>query len=227
VSTTRLLALTVSAVLGIVGGVVSGTLLDRTHAIHDPLGLGVPLVNRACTGQSVLVTMASRSQAALASAIAEDPDHTRYLDIADSCPTVWKQNATAHGYAAYLGPYSSVSQACQTRMTVAHRGDVVTKLQNGTTTPVQCLCYLDYVSLPLLRPGMDVTARDGIYVRALQKALYTLKLNPDDTETGLYDTDTISQVRAFQRLDSLSQSGIVNAPTWHAVQGKACKLYLG
>ncbi|HEX3929839.1 MAG TPA: peptidoglycan-binding domain-containing protein [Nocardioides sp.] len=226
-SANRLLALTVSAVLGIVGGVVSGSLLDRTHAVHDPLGLGVSLVDQACTGQSVLVTMASRSQAALASAVAEDPDHTRYLEIAGSCPTVWKQNATAHGYAAYLGPYTSVSQACQARMTVAHRGDVVTKLQNGATAPVQCLCYLDYVSLPLLRPGMDVTARDGIFVRGLQKLLYTLKLNPHDTETGLYDAATISQVRTFQGLDSLRQSGIVSPPTWHALQGKACKLYVG
>lgn len=221
-ASTRLLAVTVSAVLGVLGGVVAGLHLGSGGS--DPLGLGVPLVNQACSGKSLLVTMASRSQAAIASAVAED-SRTRYLEIDKSCPTAWKQNVQAHGYAAYLGPYSSVSQACQARMTVAHRGDLVTRLEDGSTAPVQCLCYLDYASMPVLRPGMDVTALDGIYVRALQKLLYTLKLNPHDTETGLYDDATVQQVRTFQGQDSLRQTGVVGAPTWHALTGKACKLY--
>lgn len=225
--TRRLLAVAVSAVLGVVGGVVTGTLLDRHPTTHDPLGLGVPLVNQQCTGQSVLVTMASRSEAALASAVAEDPAHTRYLEIDRSCPTAWKQDVAAHGYAAYLGPYSSVSQACQARMTVAHRGDLVTRLVHGAQQPVQCLCYLGFSTMPTLRPGMDVGARDGIYVRGLQNLLFTVGLNAHDTETGLYDDATIAQVRSFQTLKTLPATGIVNAATWHALQGKACKLYTG
>ncbi|MGC4109780.1 MAG: peptidoglycan-binding domain-containing protein [Nocardioides sp.] len=221
---TRLLAVTVSAVLGIAGGVLSGRLIDHGSGGSDPLGLGVDMVNQSCTGQSLLVTMASRSQDALASAVAENPD-TRYLEITRSCPTVWKQEVTAHGYATYLGPYSTISQACQTRMTVAHRGDLVTRLVNGSTQPVQCLCYLGYSTMPILRQSMDLSALDGIYVRALQKMLYTAGVNHDDTETGLYDDATIKQVKAFQTLKGLPANGVVNAATWHALQGRACKLY--
>jgi hypothetical protein len=222
----RILAVTASAVLGLVGGVLGGQLLDRRDAGPDPLGLGVPLVNQACTGQALLVTAKGTSQSALAPAVAEDPDHARYLSVDHSCATAWRQKGRlTEGYVSYLGPYPSMGQACQARMTVAHRGDLVTRLTAGNRLPLQCLCYLDYATFPILRPGMSVDARIGIYVRALQKMLITAKLNPPAHVTGLYDATTIEQVKDFQGQNGLRQTGVVDGSTWHTLQGKVCHLY--
>jgi Putative peptidoglycan binding domain len=221
----RLLAATLSGLLGVLGGVVAGTLLDRHHQL-DPLGLGVPMVNQQCTGKSLLVTVGGTSPALLASAVAEDPDHVRYLEVAHSCPTAWNPgNNRTDGYVTYLGPYTSTSQACAVRMTAAHRGDLVTKLHRGNQTPVQCLCYLDYATMPRLRPGMEVDALDGIYVRALQGLLSAIGLNPPEHSTGLYDDQTVQQVTAFQRTTGLPQNGVVDASTWHQLKDQGCRNY--
>jgi hypothetical protein len=219
----RLLALTVSAVLGLVGGVAGATMLDGSRAA-DPLGLGVSLVNQPCSNQSLVVTIAGSSAARLASAVAEDPHHVRYLHIADSCPTVWTSGGTrSHGYATYLGPYQTVVAACRVRMTAEHRGDLVTRLSDGSREPVQCLCYLDYQTMPQLRPGMTVDALDGIYVFALQDVLASIGLNPTDPLTGTYDQATIDAVKAFQHARALPANGVVDAATWHDLQGPGCQ----
>jgi hypothetical protein len=226
-SRSGLVAVVVSAVLGLGGGVAGGLVLGGGSAHGpDPLGLGVSLVDQGCTGKSLLVTASGKSQAELASAVAENPDHTRYLAVDASCATAWRQGgAQSHGYVTYLGPYDSVGQACAERMTVAHRGDLVTRLEEGTTQPVQCLCYVDFATMPKLRLGMDATARDGIYVRALQKVLATLKLNPSDTQTGIYDQSTVDQVKQLQSTNGLRPSGVVDSTTWHTLLGKGCPLY--
>jgi murein L,D-transpeptidase YcbB/YkuD len=211
-------------VLGLVGGVVGALVIHRSGP--DPLGLGVPLVNQSCTGKSLLVTSSGTATPALASAVAEDPDHVHYLEVAHSCATAWKQDGRqAVGYVTYLGPFSSVSQACQLRMTAAHRGDQVTRLHAGNLDVVQCLCYLDFATMPQLREGMDVSVRTGIYVRALQDVLMTMKMLPAADVTGLYDPATVAQVRALQKANALSQNGVVDAATWHTVQNRGCKFY--
>ena len=99
---------------------------------------------------------------------------------------------------------------------------MVTRLRAGNIDPVPCLCYLDYATFPTLLPGMTVTARAGIYVRAMQKLLVTAKLNPPDHITGLYDAATVAQIKAFQAQKGLPQSGVVDGPTWHQLLGQSC-----
>jgi hypothetical protein len=219
----RVLAVTVSAMLGLVGGVVSGHLLQSGPSGPDPLGLGVSLVNQRCTGQALLVTSWGTSDSSLAYAVAENPDHTHYLSVVRSCDTAWRQNQhPTTGYVTYLGPYDTVGQACQLRMTAAHRGDMVTRLRSGSTEPVQCLCYLDFVTFPTLRTGMTVSARTGIYVRAMQKLLVTAKLRPTGQLTGLYDESTTADIKTLQAEKGLPQTGVVDGPTWHLLLGAAC-----
>lgn len=214
-----------SAALGVAGGIVGGHLLKSGPAGPDPLGLGIPMVNQQCTGKSLLVTAWGTSVPPLAAAVAEDPSHVRYLDITHSCATAWKTSGTLDtGYATYLGPYPTVSQACQTRMTAEHRGDLVTRLLAGTAAPVQCLCYLDYATMPTLRPGMEITTLDGIYIRALQQLLVTLGLNQPDHLEGVYDAETQSQIKKFQAGANLRQSGSVGVDTWHALLNQGCRL---
>jgi hypothetical protein len=223
---TRVLAVAASAVLGLVGGAVGATVFDHKPAGPDPLALGISLVNQQCTGESLLVTSTGLSPTLLSSAVAEDPDHTRYLQIDRSCPTTWRESgAPARGYATYLGPYSSPGEACRIRMTAAHRGDPVARLVNGSSQPVQCLCYLDFATMPQLRPGMEVGALDGIYVFALQRLLTTMGLNPPDHDNGLYDELTQTQIKAFQRSIPLPQNGVVDHSIWHSLLQRGCRDY--
>lgn len=222
---TRILALVVSAALGVVGGMAGAAVLgDRAQP--DPLGLGIPLVDQPCGRTSVLVTAWGTSASALAPAVAEDPDHTRYLEVAGSCRASWKQHGTrTEGYVAYLGPYPSAAQACQVRMTAAHRGDLVTRLREGDTGAVQCLCYVDFAQMPELRPGMVADAEESIYIRALQDLLAQLGLNKADDLSGIYDARTVAAVRAFQAGRSTpSRPGFVNSATWQSLVGQ-CHVY--
>ena len=85
----RLLAVATSALLGIVAGVATGVLLDRTDAGSDPLGLGVPQVNQPCTGKTLLVVARGDGADQLGSAVATEGQGVRYLDTQASCNTAW------------------------------------------------------------------------------------------------------------------------------------------
>jgi peptidoglycan hydrolase-like protein with peptidoglycan-binding domain len=69
---------------------------------------------------------------------------------------------------------------------------------------------------------MTVTAKVGIYVRAMQKLLITAGMNPADHITGLYDQTTIEQIKAFQAKKGLPQNGVVDGATWHQLQAPGC-----
>jgi hypothetical protein len=215
-----------SGIVGVLGGVAAGSVADHTH-YPDPLDLGVPMVNQPCAAHlSLLVTVGGTSRALLANAVSEDRDHVRYLEVAHSCRTAWNPSNNRHdGYVTYLGPYHNEGAACAVRMTAAHHGDLVIDLQPGKQAPVQCLCYLDYATMPVLEPSMDADVLDGIYVRSLQALLTAMGLNPPDHSTGRYDDQTVQEVIAFQRTNGLPQSGVVDAPTWHQLKDQGCRHY--
>jgi hypothetical protein len=222
-----LTALLVSAALGVVCG-VGGGLYAAAHdsSAPDPLGLGVPMVDQGCTNDALLVVATGDSSSALAGAVAEDRDHTRYLDLDQSCDTAWVSDTDQPRYAAYLGPYGNALDACRVRMTAAHRGDLVTRLHAGTTEPIECACYLPYTAMPVLRSGMDATPVIGIYIRSLQHLLLALGETSVSHSKGRYDAQTIEQVSRVQdQLLRLPATGIVDAATWHALQTQACALY--
>jgi Putative peptidoglycan binding domain len=218
----RILAIGVSAVLGVLGGVVTGVLLDRPHGI-DPLRLGVTMVDQPCTGDFVVVTGWGTSEPALGPGVSRDIDQAHYLDIDRSCPTAWKPQGTRlHGYIAYLGPYDSAFKACSERVT--RPGSFVTQLDEGNTTVEQCLCVLSADSMPHLKPGMVVDAQTGIYVRALQALLATMQLMPPDHHfNGFYDPLTVRAIKRFQEAATLPQNGVVDVETWRAVTRQGCQ----
>jgi hypothetical protein len=225
-----LTALLASAVLGVVFGIGGGLYVARDADVNDPLGLGVAMVDQPCSDNPqrdpLLVVATGDSSSALAGAVAEAPDSTRYLDVSHSCDTAWVTDQAQPRYAAYVGPYANARQACEVRMTAAHRGDLVTLLRSGDTQPVECACYLSYTAMPVLRPGMEADAVEGIYIRALQRLLLALGEPEVSHSKGAYDARTIAQVRRVQdRILRLPATGIVDAQTWHALQTQACALY--
>jgi hypothetical protein len=218
----RSLAVLVSAVLGIAGGVVAGVTLGHDN-YPDPLGLDAPMINQPCQAkESLLLLATSDSASGLGSALASYPDG-RYLEIGSSCDTTWRDvNAPERAYAAYLGPMS-VGSACREQMTGEHVGDRVTELSADTTDLVLCLCYVGDLDAPTLRPGQFMSDGEIVYLRALQQVLTSMGRRPVEPRTNVYDQETFDQVRQFQQDTGHGHDGVVDRQTWQTVQGRGCE----
>ena len=153
-----------------------------------------------------------------------DPDQAHYLAIDGSCPTAWRPRGTlTDGYAAYLGPYDTRSEACAER--VKRRGAFVTHLRHGNEEAVQCLCVLDRASLPELTPGQVVAPEDGVYVRYLQDLLTSMHLRCDrtTTSTDAYDPLMVRAIKQVQADVTLPQNGVVDKFTWGPPSGRGVR----
>lgn len=235
-----LLALVLAAVLGVAAGVVVALVApgaddhrDDPSAINDPLHLGVPLVDLECTGESIMVVGYGDTRAPLDAAVADNPEgEVRYLRTDDSCPTQYgPPEGSVPSYVAYLGPFASLAEPCQARMTDDHKGDNVTRLNAGNEIYVKCTCVLETSSFPVLHVGQSVTAENGIWVRALQGMLvdiYAARGHPemfgDRDITGIYDEKTAALIEKIQATSSV-RVGPVNAVTWRILRKRACATY--
>jgi hypothetical protein len=221
-----LLAVAVSAVLGAVLGVGSGVALDHggRDSTSDPLSLGISLQNQSCTGNTLLVVATGNSAPPLAPAVTQNPD-LRYLDTGESCGTAWMDYGRAPHYAAYLGPYTTRDEACAIRMTAAYKGSFVTRLHDGDTEPVRCVCYQPYTAMPVLRTRPDSSVVDGIWTRAMQRVLTDLGFLAKGHLTGFYDVATVDAVKQFQHDHGLNFTGVVDSKTWQALVKFGCELY--
>jgi peptidoglycan hydrolase-like protein with peptidoglycan-binding domain len=220
-----LLAVAVSAVLGVALGIGGGLALDHaSDPVQDPLHLEHDMVNQACGGGYVLVIGKGNGASSIAPDLAANPKG-RYLDTDKSCPTVWRDSSkSTPRWVAYLGPYESGAEACTKRMTPEHKGTTVARLQRGATDTIHCLCYLDYKTMPTLETGMEAGITDGMWTRALQNMLVDLGRAKKSDTTGVYDLTTAAQIRQIQREHNLSATGVVDADTWNAVQD-GCQIY--
>ena len=220
--TARILAVAVSAALGVAGGVASGLLMDQDER-SDPLSLGMAQVDQSCTGQYLLVTATGTTEVTLGPGIPEDPDTGRYLSIARSCPTAWRPHGTrTDGYATYLGPFDTARDACTER--VQHRGAFVTKLRRGDQEAIQCLCFLPEESMPELSPGEVVGVADGVYARMLEDVLTSMALLPTTYHySGRFDPPFVGAVELFQRDVAIPATGAVDRDTWHSLKNQGCQ----
>lgn len=226
-------ALFLAAVLGIVGGLTAGFLVapstDRPDVptTGDPLHLGIPLVDQYCSGRSIMVVGWGDERAPLAAAVADNTaGAVRYLRVADSCPTLYgREGAPAPEYAAYLGPFDDLAQACAERMSVEHKGDSVTRLHDGNQIHVQCVCELPTDTFPELSVGMPADPADGIWIRALQGLLDDIGRNPSHHVNGFYDQRTAEMVRQVQSASATAANGVVDQVMWRILRDRACGTY--
>jgi peptidoglycan hydrolase-like protein with peptidoglycan-binding domain len=222
-----LLAVAVSALVGAACGVAGGLLIDRSPTYPDPLGVDASLVNQPCQpNKSLLVIGTGSNRSAVAAAVASvSGSDVRYLSTRDSCDTAWtRAGHSPSRYAVYLGPFSP-REACEQRMTEGIQGHLVTQLTQGSTAPVQCLCYVSYTQMPVLRPTPSTSTGDMIFIRALQDLLAHMGRIPPDHVTGIYDQDTQTAIEDFQQQHSPPASGVVSSGTWHRLQQVGCPLY--
>ena len=223
----RILALTVSAVLGVAVGVVAGMVPDthpRAHSSYqDPLGLGAPMVNQPCNGRVLLLLASSDNPNGLGPELSANSD-ARYLETADSCDTAWAPRGEAtHAYVVYQGPYR-LRAGCAMRMTGEHRNDSVTQLTAKTPELVRCLCFVSYRDAPMLPMGANLDDFEIVYLHSLQNLLTAMGRRGDIPTTEHYDQRTVSEVKRFQRYVGRPATGKLFPLTWKDLQNRGCKL---
>lgn len=223
-----LIAVAVSAVLGVALGVAGALALDRGHdTFEDPLSLGVPLRNQpVCDGKALLTVARGPGAAQLATGVTANLDNgVAYLDTGRSCRTAWMPNdAPAPRYVAYVGPFRTPALACNAQFSSGHRGGVVTALTDGATDTVQCLCFVQ-LARPTLHTGISTDGVNGIWLRQLQNLLIDMGLAGRQDATGFYDLTMATKIREFQRDNGLSATGVVDQDTWDSLVRQGCKLY--
>ena len=239
-------ALLVSALVGVTAGVIAGFTTGSTPpssadpddkpsstpsasgSPNDPLGLDVPLQNIDCTGDTILVVGWGETRSAIYNAVQYNNDAgVKYLETAKSCNTLYgaeKQGTPT--YAAYLGPFDSLSEPCSLRMSVDHARDVVTTLKPGVKIHVQCLCAVNPVDMPPLNVGMVADTRDGIYIRALQRLLVDMGLKPGPI-TGEYNPRTAAVIQKLQQINAIDPTLYkqVEQQTWQLIRDRGCLRY--
>lgn len=233
----RVVAPLVAAVLGIGGGVATALVVpaDEPRApstYNDPLHLGIALVDQDCSGESLLVVGYGDSVAPLGTAASSNEEAgARYLRSDESCPTVLgPEDAPTPAYAVYLGPYESLSEPCELRMTPEHRADFVTVLRSGGTELVKCPCVLPTSAAPELFPGMgEPTPEETVWIRSLQAMLndYDPRQFRRTSITGRYDEATVARVTEIQheQVGTPVRDGYVDAATWRILTDRICRIY--
>jgi Putative peptidoglycan binding domain len=234
----RVIAPLVAAVLGIGGGVTTALVVPgagddpRASTFNDPLHLGIPLVDQDCTGEALLVVGYGNSVAPLGTAVANNGTKgVRYLRSNESCETILgpEQEEEPPTYVVYLGPYETLREPCETRMTPEHRGDFVTVLRSGNDTLVKCPCALPTSLAPELTPHMLADAEDTVWIRALQAMLndYDPAKFPHSAVSGIYDDATMARVTEIQQEAPgvPTTPGVVDAATWQILTDRICRIY--
>jgi hypothetical protein len=154
----------------------------------------------------------------------------RYLETANSCNTLYGDpDGPTPDYAAYMGPYDSISEPCGLQLSVDHPNDVVTQLKPGVNSHVQCLCVnrLNNTNFPQLAFGMHATTREGIFITALQRLLVDIGMNPTQHVTGRYDRQTRDMIIPLQELNAITvhPPGLVEKKTWRMLRDRGCLKY--
>jgi hypothetical protein len=240
------IALLVSALVGIAAGVIVGVSTgtggpgsadpggqtgspSASASATDPLGLGIPLQNLTCTTEKILVVgYGDRADGELYNA-ASSNEGAKYLETAKSCNTLYgdADQPVAPTYVVYLGPFDTIKDPCAQQMTPTHARDAVTNLKPGIKIHVECLCVLEPAALPRLKFGMDATAKDGVYIRAMQQQLADIEYLGPKHVTGVYDQKTSNVVDKLKGVNAIPANvpGLVDKQTWLMLRDRVCQNY--
>ena len=226
----RLASLLASILVGIGAGVVAADMrdpdapADPDASALDPLGIDADMVDLKCTDESILILGTGDNASTLQAAVADFAD-ARYLRIAKSCdtylhdPDARNPNPT---YAAYLGPWDTMREACELRTAPPHLRTFATRLRSGNEDAIKCWCVLPSSAWPVLEPGITPDEREEIAIRQLQSALIDLGRLPDEGwPTGVYDQATIDEVNELNP-GTDDADGVVDAETWSMVRRRVC-----
>ncbi|MEO5853315.1 MAG: hypothetical protein ABIQ15_12450 [Nocardioides sp.] len=223
---TRMVALVVAAVLGVSGGIGAALISSNRTEFVDPLGLGVPLVNVDCTGDTLIIVGRGDIRAPLSQSVVDWPT-AKYLDTTKSCDTAYPQaRGETPRYVAYLPAYGGPEAACEDRMTAENKGNFITRMRAGNEVGVNCACELELSVLPAIGEGQELTPVSSMWIYLYQGMLAKVPgLAPDVRQNFRFDEDTVAATRDLQSGDGLNPFGYLDADTWNVLRNKVCDRY--
>lgn len=197
-------------------------------APHDPLDVGMPLANVGCDGKYLLILdstdLKSEYLPKLTAAHAA-VSGAKYLRTDGSCSGF--NRTGGHGgviYAAYLGPFPTVEDACSARSDTGLPLAYVKLLSSSAKSRSLCACTTGVSQLPVLDTDTDYdpTPARGQAVADLQALLYRAGVNKQMVIGGHFRESTHDWVVAYQQREGLDVNGTADAQTWESLKDNYC-----
>ncbi len=199
----------------------------------DPLPFAVdaPLVNQPCTGE-VIVMLATAGvpanyEAKLGRAVAGVPD-AKVLRAADSCEAFQRTHPESGQpiYDAYIGPFTTVPDACRAIDGLDSATAWVRELANPSQERELCFCESSVQALPTLAPVSDLTSVSARrLVGQVQWALHLFDLIPKEAvfrSYGQLTPDLEQAVEEFQSRVLVEATGVIGQETWERLLDEFC-----
>lgn len=175
-----------------------------------------PLANVECDGSYIVELGRSKPpyEKSNVEKLVTDTKDAKYLQANRSCATY---AGAGNRLVAYLGPFDSLSAACEKRVesrnlrAVPHRMDAQQRGRN------YCACEVD---LPVLRvnDGEDGDRATLMAIGEAQQMLKALGYFEPAVVGDPYGPQTFAAVQAFQLDVGIPATGVVNRPTWAALR---------
>ena len=213
--------------IGVCGGGVTAWWTQDEVRVVDPLGLGVPMENVGCTGETLVIVGSGGSRTSLVPAARDwDEDGVKYLETDRSCDTIYSRGGDkTPTYVAYLA-FPTAEAACKERMTLAHKNDLVTRMRLRNTDRVMCPCELDRTALPEIGEDREITDESRMWTAMYQQMLEKLgRLDIDRDDLGDFNRATEEATRLLRNGSNMEPWGYVDQETWTVVRDRSCRLF--
>lgn len=190
-----------------------------------PLHIGAAYQNQPCNGDYILMLATSgwswEWEDKLGAAVAGVPD-AKYLKGEASCEAFVARNRGHLVYAAYLGPYPSLDDACVAMSGLSTTVAWVRELANPSKERELCMC-LDTAAPATIDPAIDRDDPATIrLVAQVQWVLHKLGYVPLDRTFGNYSGEFVRWVTDYQRDRGLVTDGVVGPQTWGSLRRDYC-----
>jgi hypothetical protein len=214
----------------------SPTSMGTAKGPPPPLAVAASYVNQPCTGEFIVMLATEDDPAEyeshLGEAVAGVPG-ARYLSGADSCQAFVKRGPATGElvYNAYVGPFPTLAQACDTLSTLTSDTAWTRQLSYPSPDRSPCICETASSALPVIGGSDGFTSASSLPVRRaiaqVQWILYEMGINPSrDAIYGNYTAEFDRQVRVFQvqqgLVDSAADGGRIGEQTWTALRNEYC-----